>query len=96
MRGAIGVEAAHGLQPGVTLRDGRPERCPIDGRLRVNMRLPALGGEGGEALQQVLGIRHCEAGGSAEAEVSLDGVQHQSASGQGCAICLRSATSAFA
>ena len=89
-------EAADGLQPSIALRDGRPERRPIDGRLRVNMRLPALGCKGGKALQQVLCILHREASGSAEVEISVDGVQHQSTPGQGCAICFRSATSAFA
>jgi hypothetical protein len=92
----VAYEAADGLQPGIALRDGRPECCPVDGSLRVHMRLPALGRESGEALQQVLRIRHREAGGSAEVEISFDGLQHQSTSGQGCAICFRSATSALA
>ena len=89
-------EAADGFQPGIALRDGRSARRPIDCRLRVDMRLPALGRKGGKALEQVFRILHREAHGTAEREISLDGVQHQSASGQGCAICFRSATSALA
>ena len=89
-------EAADGFQPGIALRHRRSERRPFDGGLRMDMRLPALGREGGKALQQVFRIRHREARGTAEGEIGLDGLQHQSASGQGCAICFRSATSALA
>jgi len=76
-------EAADGFEPRVALCHGWPERSPIDGRLRVHMRLPAPGREGGKALQQVLRIRHREARGAPQREISLDGRQHRSASGQG-------------
>ena len=76
-------EAADGFQPCIALRHGWPESCPVDCRLRVDMRLPALGRERGKALQQAFRILHREARGAAQGEVSLDGVQHQSASGQG-------------
>jgi hypothetical protein len=79
----MAYEAADGFQPRVALRHRWPERSPIDGRLRVHMRLPTPGREGGKALQQVLRIRHREARGAAQREISLDGRQHQSASGQG-------------
>src|SRR5713226_7986722 len=92
----LDLDVAYEAQPGIALRDGRPERCPVDGSLRVHMRLPALDRESGEALQQILRIRHREASDSAEVEISFDGLQHQSTSGQGCAICFRSATSALA
>ena len=89
-------EAADGLQPGIALRDGRPESRPVDCGLRMDMRLPALGREGGKAPEQAFRIQHRESGGAAERQISLDGLQHQSTSGQGCAICFRSATSALA
>ena len=89
-------EAADGFQPGVALRDGRSARRPIDCGLRVDMRLPALGRKGGKALEQVFRIQHRKSGGAAERQISLDGLQHQRTSGQGCAICFRSATSALA
>ena len=89
-------KAADGFQPGIALRDGRSARRPVDRRLRVDMRLPALGRKGGKALQQVFRIQHREPGGTAERQISLDGLQHQSTSGQGCAICFRSVTSALA
>jgi hypothetical protein len=76
-------EAANGFEPGIALRDGRAARRPIDCRLRENMRLPALGRKGGKALEQVFRIQHREARGTAQGEIGLDGVQHQSASGQG-------------
>ena len=76
-------EAADGSEPCITLRHGRTESGPVDCRLREHMRLPALGRERGKALQQVLRVRHREASGAALDEISLDGVQHQSASGQG-------------
>ena len=54
-------EAADGFQPRIALRDRRTESRPVDRCLRVDMRLPALGREGGKALQQVFRIRHREA-----------------------------------
>ena len=89
-------EAADSFQPGIALRHGGPERRPVDGRLRMDMRLPALGCEGSKALQQVFRILHREPRGTAQGEIGLDGLQHQSASGQGWAICFKSATSALA
>jgi hypothetical protein len=53
-------KATDGFQPGIALRDRRPARRPIDCSLRVDMRLPALGREGGKALEQVLRTEHCE------------------------------------
>ena len=76
-------EATDGFEPCIALRHGRPERGPVDCCLRLHVRLPALSREGGKALQQVLRIRHSEARGAAQGEIGLDGVQHQSASGQG-------------
>jgi hypothetical protein len=89
-------EATDGLQPGVALCDGRSARRPIDCGLGVDMRLPALGREGGEAPEQEFRIQHRKSRGAAERQISLDGLQHQKTSGQGCAICFRSATSALA
>ena len=89
-------EAADGFQPGVALRDRRSVRRPIDCGLYMDMRLPALGRKGGKALEQVFRIQHRESSRTAERQVSLDGLQHQRTSGQGCAICFRSATSALA
>jgi len=89
-------EATDGLQPGVALRYGRPVRRPFNCGLRMDMRLPALGRKGGKALEQPLRIQHRESGGAAERQIRLDGLQHQKTSGQGCAICFRSATSALA
>ena len=89
-------EATDGLQPGVALRDGRPARRPFNCGLRMDMRLPALGREGGKAPEQAFRIQHRKSGGAAERQISLDGLQHQKTSGQGCAICFRSATSALA
>src|ERR1700730_9635199 len=77
----VPYEAVDDLQSGIALRDGRPERCPVDGSLRVHMRLPALGRESGEALQQVLRIRHREASGSAEVKIGFDGLSELSNSG---------------
>ena len=89
-------EATDGLQPGVALCGGRPARRPFNRGLRMDMRLPALGREGGKAPEQPFRIQHRESGGAAERQISLDGLQHQKTSGQGCAICFRSATSALA
>ena len=60
----MACEAADGLQPSITLRNGRCERGPIDGCLCVDMRVPALNRKGGKALEQVLGIRHGKARGT--------------------------------
>jgi len=77
-------EAADGFQPRVALCHGWPERSPIDGRLRVHMRLPAPGprrrqsssaGTPHSTSRKPVARRSCE--------ISLDGRQHQSASGQG-------------
>lgn len=76
-------EAADGFEPCIALCHGWPECRPVDGRLRLHVRLCALGREGGKALQQVLRIRHREARGAAQGEIGLDGVQHHSDSGQG-------------
>ena len=89
-------EATNGPQPGVALCGGRPARRPFNRGLRMDMRLPALGREGGKAPEQPFRIQHRESGGAAERQISLDGLQHQKTSGQGCAICFRSATSALA
>ena len=89
-------KAADGFQPGIALRDRRSARRPIDCGLRVDMRLPALGRKGGKALEQVFRIQHRESSGTTERQISLDGLQHQRTSGQGCAICFRSVTSALA
>jgi len=89
-------EAADSFQPGVALRDRRSARRPIDRGLRVDMRLSALSREGGETLEQIFRIQHRESGGAAERQISLDGLQHQRTSGQGCAICFRSVTSTLA
>ncbi|MER9586644.1 hypothetical protein, partial [Mesorhizobium sp. M0276] len=45
------------------------------------MRLPALGRKGGKAPEQVFRIQHCESSGTAERQISLDGLQHQRTSG---------------
>ncbi len=76
-------KATDGFQPGIALRDRRPARRPIDGGLRVDMRLPALGRKGGKALEQAFRVLHHEPRGPAQGEIAFDGVQHQSASGQG-------------
>jgi hypothetical protein len=76
-------EAADASEPCIALRHGRTESGPVDCCLRLHVRLPTLGGAGGKALQQVLRIRHREARSAAQGEIGLDGVQHQSASGQG-------------
>jgi hypothetical protein len=89
-------EAADGSEPCITLRHGRTESGPVDRRLHLHVRLPMLRGEGRKAPQQVLRTRHRKARGAAQGEIGLDGVEHQSASGQGCAISFRSATSALA
>ena len=89
-------EATDGLQPGIALREGRSTRRPFNCGLRMDMRLPALGRKVGKALEQVFRIQHRESGGAAERKISLDGLQHQKTSGQGCATCFRSATSALA
>lgn len=70
----MACEAADGLQSSIALRNGRSERGPIDGCLRLDIRVPALDREGGEALEQVLGIRHRKARGTAQCEIGLDGV----------------------
>ncbi|WP_260692089.1 hypothetical protein [Rhizobium laguerreae] len=69
-------EAAYGLQSSIALRNGRSERGPIDGCLRMDIHLLALSREDGEALEQVLGIRHRKARDTAQCEIGLDGVQH--------------------
>ena len=89
-------KAADGFQPGIALHDRRPARRPIDCGLRVDMCLTVLGRKGGKALEQVLRVEHPEPSGTAQRQISLDGLQHQRASGQGCAICFRSLTSALA
>jgi hypothetical protein len=89
-------EATDGFQPGIALRDGRSARRPFNCSLRMDMRLPALGRKGGKALEQAFRIQHRESSGAAERQISLDCLQHQKTSGQGCAICFRSATSALA
>jgi hypothetical protein len=89
-------EAADGFQPRVALRHRRAESRPVDRRLRVNMRVPAVGRKASKALQQVFSHCHVKSCSTAQAEVGLYGVQHQSASGQGCAICCSRLTSAFA
>ena len=89
-------EAADGFQPGIALRDRRSARCPIDCGLHVDMRLPALSRKGGKALEQVFRIQHRESSGATQRQISLDGLQHQRTSGQGCAICFRSVTSTLA
>jgi hypothetical protein len=89
-------EATDGLQPGVALRDGRPVRRPFNCGLRMDVRLPALSRKRGKALEQAFRVQHHESGRAAERQISLDGLQHQRTSGQGCAICFRSATSALA
>jgi hypothetical protein len=76
-------EAADGSEPSIALRHSRTESGPVDRCLRHNVRLSALGCEGGKALQQALSSRHREARGAPQSEIGLDGVQHQSASGQG-------------
>ena len=89
-------KAADGFQPGIALRDRRAARRPINCGLRVHMRLPALGRIGGKAFEQAFRIQHRESSGTTERQISLDGLQHQRTSGQGCAICFRSVTSALA
>src|SRR4029077_14190507 len=88
-------KATDGFQPGIALCDRRSARRPVDCGLRVDMRLPTLGRKGGKALEQVFRIEHGESSGTAERQISLDGFQHQRTSGQGCAICFRSVTSAL-
>ena len=89
-------EAADGSEPCIALRHGRTESRPVDRPLRLHVRLSILGREGGKALQQILRIRHRKARGTAQGEIGLDSVEHHSASGQGCATCFRSVTSALA
>jgi hypothetical protein len=89
-------KAADGFQPGIALRDRRSMRRPVDCGLRVDMRLPALGRKGGEALEQVFRIQHRESGSAAQLQIMLDGLQHQRTSGQGCTTCFRSVTSTLA
>src|ERR1700684_3892943 len=89
-------KAADGFEPDVALRDRGSARRPVDCGLRVDMRLPALGRKGGKALEQVFCVEHRKPSGTAERQISLDGLQHQRTSGQGCAICFRSVTSALA
>ena len=79
----IAHEAADGSEPCIALRHGRTESGPVDRCLGLHIHFSALGREGGKALQQVRSARHREARGAAEREIGLDGVQHQSASGQG-------------
>ncbi|WP_439406622.1 hypothetical protein ACNJX9_35055 [Bradyrhizobium sp. DASA03076] len=79
----MAYEATDGSEPCIALRDGWSERGPVDRCFCLDVRLSALGREGGKALQQVLRGRHREARGAAEREIGLDGVEHQSASGQG-------------
>src|SRR5580704_14414227 len=52
--------------------------------------------KGGKALEQVFCVEHRKPSGTAERQISLDVLQHQRTSGQGCAICFRSVTSALA
>ena len=74
----------------------REYSCPVDRRLRVNMRFLAASRKASKALQQAFRSFHLESCGTAQAEVGLNGVQHQSASGQGCAISFNRLTSALA
>jgi hypothetical protein len=67
-------KAADGFQPGIALRDRWPARRPIDCGLRMDMHLPALGGKGGKAFEQVLRIEHREPSGTAQRQISLDGL----------------------
>src|SRR5947209_15646255 len=46
-------EAADGSEPSIALRHSRTESGPVDRCLRDDVRLSALGCEGGKALQQV-------------------------------------------
>jgi len=87
-------EATDGLRPSVALRDGRPLRRPLNCGLRMDMRLPTLGREGAKAPEQAFRIQHRESGSAAERKISLDRLQQQKTSSQGCANCFRSATSA--
>jgi hypothetical protein len=89
-------EAADGFQPRVTLCHRWAESRPVDRRLRVNMRFLASSRKASKALQQAFRSFHLESCGTAQAEVGLNGVQHQSASGQGCAISFNRLTSALA
>jgi len=79
----MAYEAIDGSEPCIALRDGWSERGPVNRCFCLDVRLSALGREGGKALQQVLRCRHREARGAAERDIGLDGVHHQSASGYG-------------
>ena len=49
-------EAADGSEPCIALRHRWTESGPVDRCLRLDVRLSALGREGGKALQQVLRV----------------------------------------
>ena len=62
----MACEAADGLKSSIALRNGRSKRSPVDGCLRVDIRVPALSRKGGKALEQVL--TNLKEGESIEAE----------------------------
>jgi hypothetical protein len=89
-------EAGYTLEPDVALNYGSAPGRPSDRRGRPHPRLPALSGEAGIAVQQIIVVCQFETAGTPDREIGFDGLSHRSTSGQGCAICMSRARSTLA
>jgi hypothetical protein len=84
------------FQPFVASCRGCRWSSPIDRGLRADEGFVPLGGKASEAAQQIFGVCHLKARGTAQGEVGGHGVLHGSTCGHGCAISFNKLTSALA